>query len=56
MAMQALLEYAERDTGRALYCVEVDVEASSSPDWKHNVMLQRGHVSQVHEFDVSMHK
>ena len=51
-ALQALVEYAKMDTNRALYNVEVVVEATSMGNWSHSVRLDSSNWPDQQEVDV----
>lgn len=52
-ALQALVEYAKRDTNRALYNVEVVVEATSMGNWSQSVGLDSSNWPSQQEVNVS---
>lgn len=53
MAMQALYEYASKDTNRDLYNLKVTVEATSTPSWSRVFSMTKENWGILQTVDVS---
>ena len=51
--MQALVAYAERDTNRGLYNMQVDIRPSASGGFQQQVRLEKGRFAENTDIKVS---
>ena len=54
VALQALAEFAHRDTNRGLYTMGIKILATSSPDWEENILLKKDAFGEYISTEVSI--
>ncbi|CAH1797576.1 unnamed protein product [Owenia fusiformis] len=52
LSLEALVEFARRDTNRDLYNMEIDLEVTSDPQWRHTVRLNKDNFATLHKVEI----